>query len=172
MSSVEALPSGISRSGIVGSKELDLCYNSHFHIQGLQNPKSGCLICVYVYLWHSQVFEVPPTTLCPRLRHFQAESAGRAWFVRKSSISATTLFSHQMCQKAKVGMSNLRVRIPMAFTRFWSSPYHKVQSIGALPGGTGRSGMAGSKELDLCYNFHFSGLGFWRPGDQEIRHPW
>ena len=75
---------------IVGSKELDLCYNSHFHIQGLQNQKSGCLICVYVYLWHSQVFEVPPTALCPRLRHFQAESAGRAWFVRKSSMSATT----------------------------------------------------------------------------------
>ena len=34
-------------------------------------------------------------------------------------------------------------------------PYSKVQSIGALPGGIGRSGTAGSKELDLCYNFRF-----------------
>ena len=42
MSSVEALPSGISRSGIVGSKELDLCYN--FHICGfsiLATRRSG-----------------------------------------------------------------------------------------------------------------------------------
>ena len=35
-------------------------------------------------------FQVPPTTLFNPLGHFQAESAGRAWFVRKSSISATT----------------------------------------------------------------------------------
>ena len=42
--------------------------------------------------------------------------------------------------------------------KFSSSPYHFVQSIGALPGGSGRSGMARSKELDLCYNFHLCGF--------------
>ena len=40
--------------------------------------------------------------------------------------------------------------------KFSSSPYHFVQSIGALPGGIGRSGTVRSKERDLCYNFHFS----------------
>ena len=35
-------------------------------------------------------FQVPPTTLFNPLGHFEAESAGRAWFVRKSSISAAT----------------------------------------------------------------------------------
>ena len=34
-----------------------------------------------------------------------------------------------------------------------------MSSVGALPGGISRSGMAGSKELDLCYNFHFFGFG-------------
>ena len=34
--------------------------------------------------------EVPPTTKFNPLGHFQAGSAGRAWIVRKSSISATT----------------------------------------------------------------------------------
>ena len=34
-----------------------------------------------------------------------------------------------------------------------------MSSVGALPGGASRSGMAGSKELDLCYNFHFFGFG-------------
>ncbi len=52
------------------------------------------------------------------------------------------------------------VRTTGAYTygilKFSSSPYHFVQSIGALPGGIGRSGMVCSKELDLCYNFHFS----------------
>ena len=40
--------------------------------------------------------------------------------------------------------------------KFSSFPYYFVQSIAALPGGIGRSGMVRSKELDLCYNFHFS----------------
>ena len=40
--------------------------------------------------------------------------------------------------------------------KFSSSPHHFVQSIGALPGGIGRSGMVCSKELDLCYNFIFT----------------
>ena len=34
-----------------------------------------------------------------------------------------------------------------------------MSSVGALPNGIGRSGMVGSKELDLCYNFHFFGFG-------------
>ena len=34
-----------------------------------------------------------------------------------------------------------------------------MTSFGVLPGGASRSGMAGSKELDLCYNFHFFGFG-------------
>ena len=50
---------------------------------------------------------------------------------------------------------------------FSSSPYHFVQSIGALPGGIGRSGMVCSKELDLCYNFHL--CGFFDFGDPAIR---
>ena len=33
-----------------------------------------------------------------------------------------------------------------------------MSSFGVLAGGASRSGMAGSKELDLCYNFHFCGF--------------
>ena len=63
------------------------------------------------------------------------------------------------------------VRTTGAYTygilKFSSSPYHFVQSIGALPGGIGRSGMVCSKELDLCYNFHFS--DFDDPGTQNSK---
>ena len=40
-----------------------------------------------VGFWQS---EVPPTAEFNPLGHFQAEPAGRAWLVRKNSISATT----------------------------------------------------------------------------------
>ena len=94
--SIGALPGGIGRSGMVRSKELDLCYI--FHFSDFDDPGDE----VYMSEEHGQTV---------------------------------------------VGFRQSEV-----------PPYSKVQSIGALPGGTGRSGMAGSKELDLCYNFHLYGF--------------
>ena len=46
-----------------------------------------------------QESEVPPTSEINSLGHFQAESAGRAWLVRKSSISPTTFIFTSDMQK-------------------------------------------------------------------------
>ncbi len=91
--SIGALPGGIGRSGMVRSKELDLCYNFHFSILMSRRLKKSedCMSEE-----HGQTVvgfrqsEVPPTPKFNPLGHFQAESAGRAWLVRKNSISATT----------------------------------------------------------------------------------
>ena len=71
------------------------------------------------------------------------------------SILLDVFFTSNILVSLIILMVALHTFRPLEFSSF---PYHSVQSIGALPGGTGRSGVAGSKELDLCYNFHFCGF--------------
>ncbi len=56
-----------------------------------------------------QEYEVPPTAEINSLGYFQAESAGRVWLVRKSSISATTfdfsILTTRRLKKFKADMS-------------------------------------------------------------------
>ena len=70
-------------------------------------------------------------------------------------------------KQVKDGMSDGHVPTVIGFQEYEVPPYCRNQFIGVLPGGIARSGMVGSKELDLCYNFRF--FYFDDPATQKIQ---
>ena len=58
--SIGALPCRSGRWHIFHSKERDIPYNFHFDVQCVKKSKSGWLIRVYVYQWHSQILKFHP----------------------------------------------------------------------------------------------------------------
>ena len=109
-------------------------------------------------LYRKTEFCLPPTGWFVQLRHNHPFERAR------SPLQLS--FSHPRCPKSKVGMSKGASWL-LPQNENLISTHYSVTSFGALPDGTGRSGMVGSKELDLCYNFHF--LWIFDFGDLAIR---